>query len=61
MSTTSMAGLLLAAAITGQDDRYRHFARFGLGWAGGDLGRLAAQMTYWCLQLGDASRVARKN
>ncbi len=61
MSTTSMAGLLLAAAITGQDDRYRHFARFGLGWAGGDLGRLAAQMTYWGLQLGDASRVARKN
>ena len=61
MATTSMAGSLLAEAITGMGDRYRHFTRFGTAWAGGDLGRLVAQMTYWGLRLGDAWRAARKN
>jgi gamma-glutamylputrescine oxidase len=61
MSTTSMAGLLLAEGITGQSDRYRHFKCFGIPWAGGDLGRLTAQMVYWGLQMGDAWRVVRKN
>ncbi len=61
MSTTSMAGLLLAEAISGQSDRYRHFDRFGINWAGGDFGRLVAQMVYWGLQMGDAWRVATKN
>jgi len=61
MATTSMAGLLLAEAITGSSDRYKHFERFGIRWAGGDLGRLAAQMVYWGLQIGDAWRVATKN
>ncbi len=59
MTTTSMAGLLLAEAIDEGSDRYTAFDRFGLGWAGGDIGRLVAQMVYWRLQAGDAWRAWR--
>ncbi len=61
MATTSMAGLLLAEAISGAGDRYRLFERFGIAWAGGDLGRLAAQLVYLGLQAGEAWRARRKN
>ncbi|HET6158422.1 MAG TPA: FAD-binding oxidoreductase [Dongiaceae bacterium] len=53
LNTTAAAGLLVAAAIADGDDRYRLFAPFGLAWNGGPLGPIAAQLTYWKLQLQD--------
>jgi hypothetical protein len=53
LNTTAAAGCLVAAAITEGDDRYRLFAPFGLAWNGGPLGPVAAQLTYWKLQLQD--------
>ena len=32
--------MLLAAAIAGEDDRYKLFQPFGTAWAGGPLGRI---------------------
>jgi gamma-glutamylputrescine oxidase len=64
LNTTAAAGGLIAAAIAEGDDRYRLFAPFGLAWNGGPLGPVAAQLTYWKLQLQDwwAERgVAQKN
>jgi len=63
INTTAAGGRLIAAAIAEHDDRYRLFAPFGLAWNGGPLGPVAAQSTYWKLQLQDwwAERgVARK-
>jgi hypothetical protein len=42
-----MAGTMIAAAIDQQDDRWRLLARFGLPYAGGELGRIPAQLIYW--------------
>jgi len=53
MGTTTVAGELLASAITDGDDRFRLFEPFGLEWAGGPVGRMAAQATYWTYQLRD--------
>jgi glycine/D-amino acid oxidase-like deaminating enzyme len=53
LNTTAAAGRLIAAAIVEGDDRYRLFAPFGLVWNGGPLGPVAAQLTYWKLQLQD--------
>jgi len=53
LNTTAAAGCLVAAAIADGDDRYRLFAPFGLTWNGGPLGPVAAQLTYWKLQLQD--------
>ena len=53
LNTTAAAGGLIAAAIAEGDDRYRLFAPFGLAWNGGPLGPVAAQLTYWKLQLQD--------
>jgi gamma-glutamylputrescine oxidase len=53
LNTTAAAGGLIAAAIADGDDRYRLFAPFGLSWNGGPLGPVAAQLTYWKLQLQD--------
>jgi hypothetical protein len=53
LNTTAAAGCLIAAAIAEGDDRYRLFEPFGLTWNGGPLGPVAAQLTYWKLQLQD--------
>jgi glycine/D-amino acid oxidase-like deaminating enzyme len=53
LNTTAAAGCLIANAIADGDDRYRLFAPFGLAWNGGMLGPIAAQLTYWKLQLQD--------
>jgi len=53
MATTTVAGNLIATAIAEGDDRYRLFEPFGLDWAGGPFGRIAAQTTYWTYQLRD--------
>ena len=56
LNTTAIAGKVLAEAILGQSDRIRAFAPFGLDWAGGRLGLIAAQLTYWGLQAQDKWR-----
>ncbi|HMS95240.1 MAG TPA: FAD-binding oxidoreductase [Tabrizicola sp.] len=53
LNTTAIAGKVLAEAILGESDRIRLFAPFGLDWAGGRIGLLAAQLTYWKLQAQD--------
>jgi len=53
MNTTAMAGQLLARAIADGDDEYRRFAPFAPLWAGGQLGRIGVQASYWWMQLRD--------
>lgn len=60
LNTTAVAGKILAEAILGESDRIRAFAPWGLPWAGGPFGLLAAQATYWGLQAQDRWR-ERKN
>jgi hypothetical protein len=59
MGTTTVAGTLLAEEIAGESDRYRMFEPFGLEWAGGPVGRVVAQATYWSYQLRDALAARR--
>ena len=47
---------VIAEAMTGESDRYRLFAPFGLSWNGGPAGRIAAQLTYWRYQAADLLR-----
>ena len=53
LNTTAIAGKVLAEAILKETDRINLFAPFGLDWSGGRAGLVAAQMTYWKLQLQD--------
>jgi gamma-glutamylputrescine oxidase len=53
MNTTAMAGQLLARAIADGDDEYRRFTPFAPLWAGGQLGRVGVQATYWWMQFRD--------
>ena len=53
VAQTAAGADALAAAIAGEDDRYRLFQPFGTGWAGGPLGRIATQLVYWKLQASD--------
>jgi gamma-glutamylputrescine oxidase len=54
LGTTTLAGTLIAAAITDGDDRYRYFAPFGLSFAGGPLlGRPAVQLIVWRQRIAD--------
>jgi gamma-glutamylputrescine oxidase len=59
MNTTAIGGTVIAEGISGESDRYRLFAPFGLPWNGGVLGRAAAQLTYWSYQAADAVRELR--
>ena len=43
---TTMGGEIIAAAIAQEDETYKEFARFGLGFSGGRMSRYAAQMVY---------------
>jgi gamma-glutamylputrescine oxidase len=56
LNTTAIGAKVLAEAITGQSRRIDMFAPWGLDWAGGPFGLMAAQLTYWGLQLQDRWR-----
>ena len=56
LNTTAIAGKVLAEAITGETARIEMFAPWGLDWAGGPFGLVAAQATYWGLQVQDRWR-----
>jgi glycine/D-amino acid oxidase-like deaminating enzyme len=47
LNTTAMAGNIIAQSIAEADDSWRLFSPFELVWAGGTLGRVAAQVYYW--------------
>lgn len=47
LALTTTAGRLIGAGITEGDERWRLFARLGLPFAGGKLGRIPAQLVYW--------------
>jgi glycine/D-amino acid oxidase-like deaminating enzyme len=53
LAQTAAGADVLAAAIAGEDDRYKLFRPFGTRWAGGPLGRIATQLIYWRLQASD--------
>lgn len=44
---TTVGGEVVASAIAVGNTLYKEFAPFGLSYAGGKLGRYAAQMVYW--------------
>jgi gamma-glutamylputrescine oxidase len=50
---TTAGGEVMAAAIAENDQTYTQFAPFGLSYAGGKLGRYAAQMVYLWWKLRD--------
>ena len=54
LNTTAMAGNIVARAVVDSDDAWRRFSAFELVWAGGVLGRGAAQMRVWIKRLRDA-------
>ena len=53
LNTTAIGGKVVAEAILGRPERVALFRPFGLPWAGGPFGLLAAQLTYWKLQAQD--------
>jgi gamma-glutamylputrescine oxidase len=46
LSPTTVGGELIAAAIAEDDDAYKAFEPFGIGYAGGKMGRYVAQLVY---------------
>ena len=56
LNTTAIGAKVLAEAITGETGRIAMFAPWGLDWAGGPFGLVAAQATYWGLQAQDRWR-----
>jgi gamma-glutamylputrescine oxidase len=59
MNTTSIGGRVVAEGITGDTQRYKLFAPFGLAWNGGGFGTAAVQLTYWSYQARDWWRERR--
>jgi glycine/D-amino acid oxidase-like deaminating enzyme len=53
LNTTAMAGCLIAAGISGTDDRYKLFSPYKRSWTGGLIGRAGVQMKYWAMQMQD--------
>ena len=53
LNTTAMAGNIIARAIVEGDQTWRQFTPFELVWAGGLLGRAAAQTRVWIKRLRD--------
>jgi len=47
LNTTAMAGELIARGIVDNDQTWRLFSPYELVWAGGVIGRAAAQTVYW--------------
>jgi glycine/D-amino acid oxidase-like deaminating enzyme len=62
LNTTAMAGNIIARAIVEGDDTWRRFVPFELVWAGGAIGRAAAQAHYWWFSRNERSKAqqARK-
>ena len=56
VAPTTLAGELLAGALTGEGGPLRQYARWGLPWTGGPAGLAAAQATYWYYGLRDLLR-----
>lgn len=56
VAPTTLAGEVLAAAILGNKADIDRFASWGLPYAGGPAGLLAAQLTYWYYELRDWMR-----
>jgi gamma-glutamylputrescine oxidase len=54
LNTTAIAGNLIARAIAEGDETWRQFTPFELVWAGGRLGRAAAQARSWMKRLNSA-------
>jgi len=59
MATTTLAGEVLAEALTGERERLAAFADWPPSWAGGLGGRAAVQCVYWGLQARDQLRTRR--
>lgn len=53
LAQTAAGALAVAAGIAGDDRDWRLFAPFGIVWAGGPLGRLGVQASYWNMQVRD--------
>lgn len=62
LNTTAMAGNMIARAIVDGDTAWRLFLPFELIWAGGVLGRVVAQVSYWSYRTKErlAERASRK-
>ncbi|TNJ34628.1 FAD-binding oxidoreductase [Arenimonas terrae] len=60
VAPTTMAGELLAAAIAGDDPRWREFGHYGLVSALKPAGFLGAQLSYWWYQAQDAWKDRRE-
>lgn len=58
LNTTTMAGELVAAALTEGGEDWRLLAGFAPRWVGGSAGRYAAQAIYWRHALQDSLRAA---
>lgn len=59
LNTAAMAGELISTAIVDHDERWRQFVPFGLVWAGGGIGRRAAQLVRWGVRVGERIGEAR--
>ena len=53
LAQTAAGADAVASGILGDPMRWRLFAPFGIGWAGGPAGRAATQLAYWGLQVRD--------
>lgn len=53
LNTTAIGGTVLGEKLLGESDRIALFGEYGLDWAGGPAGLIAAQGTYWALQVQD--------
>ncbi len=53
VAQTAAGADAVAAGILGDPARWRLFAPFATGWAGGTAGRAATQLAYWGLQMRD--------
>jgi glycine/D-amino acid oxidase-like deaminating enzyme len=59
LNTTAMAGNLIARALVEGDQTWRKFTPFELVWAGGVLGRAAAQIRAWTKRFRDSVEEGR--
>ena len=59
MATTTLAGEMMAEALTGDRHRLDVFRRWPASWAGGPVGRAVVQGHYWMSQVRDWMREHR--